>query len=1392
MSENKQSLLFSENNGNYAETVMSYYLWGKSQPPSDKNIADVGYIRPKEAITISSSTKEYMKNVGYNVLLPQQKIFQYFFNGKDKDNKNVELDKISSHANRYGVSEGKIILSHSEFFELFYHEETTRKIDLSASQYSIDTDAADYWQRALVFGSTSLNLDINDETGIRYVFDAATGEPLYLENIRVKPNEDNYDLESSDGLAAIVNPVLSRITDPSGIGRKVNIEYEGDFVELNGGVFTQEQYREYVRQHPNGNNPDIPAPLSPYSYQTIKALLDGLKEMQKLQAVQFRDDQNRLVLFGSNGDDNLENFKGLAADLADIVNNGLLLDVGIAAVKQKLSKQIGAELEEILKQDYIDGEGNSLLPGLLAAAGLIVGSAVSLVGLSVGATSVASTGVVAGVTTGAVAGLLADYYAELILNHFKPYLQNGVVYVSGDGNDTLIGTAQADEFHGGNGNDAYTVNGMDTIFDNDLAGSITFSDGTRAGKFERGSAEGNVWHSVDETGERDGKIMAQRLQNSDVLMLKHGKDTAFVYRFFKDADSGTAEGLGITLADKSANNTAAASVTSKAGYLNRYNVFYPAPNAETNLTGGGKDDIVFATSAHSLNADLGGGNDRVYGSYGADRIYGGAGNDVLNGSAYVPAGKPASETAGDRDLIIGGAGRDLIYGVAGDDVIYSEEKGSHLLETDSTERGDWVAAGEGDDEVYGSANRDLLTGGEGSDTVFGGAGDDVILGDGFLRFGNRSQSIYVESPAASFDYTVVSPMMPFVPGILVPTVSTAPSSRLTAEFTYDGSQWKETGLNSASLTHPNMDAWEIEINRETGDYALTAKVPLNETVHRVAAGGGADFLYGGSGNDLIIGQDGNDYLIGDKGNDVLWGDDNRDHSVSGHDYLEGGDGDDKLYGGKGDDTLVAGKGRDLLDGGEGYDIYSFDSADLQNPYDAKTIVDADGQGMIMLDGKSLHTAVWTADSEQLGRWHSAQGWQLDLNGSRLLLTGKTLFSSQIVMENFSDGMFGLSLTAAENHTPEAQGRLNTVFVQTGEEWTYTLPAGHFNDPDGDKLNYRITLADGSGLPDGLAFDADTLTVSGTAAEAGTLKLAVTADDGRGKSVSSQLEVKVLEAGNRENQVLTGTDGNDRLRSGFGRDVLAGGAGDDTLMGGFNSSDTYLFSRGHGKDTVIDATYHYGRDTDTLHFESANAKDARFSRNGNDLTVKAYGEEDSVTVANYFQSTGFRSIDFAFADKTVTAEAMKNVALTITGGDGITVLQGWNGNDTIRGGSGNEKIYGYAGSDTINGGGGNDELYGGENTADTYTFSNGHGNDMIFDGSVRLDAFIDRLVFEEAVLADAQFSRSGNDLQIRAFGGNDQVSISGYYTSTKHQAVSFVFVDSVLKPLEVKNMAQTVV
>ena len=906
-----------------------------------------------------------------------------------------------------------------------------------------------------------------------------------------------------------------------------------------------------------------------------------------------------------------------------------------------------------------------------------------------------------------------------------------------------------------------------------------------------------------------------------------------------------------------------------------------------NLTGGNKDDVLFAGGAGRLTVSAGAGNDHVYGSYGADVINGGEGNDLLNGSNFA-GNKTEAQKAEDRDIIIGGAGRDLIYGGVGDDVIYSELTDSHLSETGSSERGDWVAAGEGDDEVFGSANRDLITGGEGSDTVFGGAGDDVILGDGFLRAGSRGHYISTGGGDIYFNYGTVAPVMPLVPGLVMPRPVRIPAGTLSYEYTWGDGKWDPNYLNSASRTHNDTDAWDVAIDAETGDYALTAKIAPSDNVHRVAAGGAADVLHGGAGNDLLVGQDGNDVLYGGSGNDILWGDDNRDAAVSGDDYLDGGEGDDRLYGGKGHDTLAAGAGRDLLDGGEGFDSYLFAPRDLQNADDVKTIRDAGGEGVIFIDGVSLDSTVWTADADKPDVWHSAQGWTLALMGTSLVLTGTT-FQGQIAIENFRDGMFGLALPApnaapqadkavetlsvsadklfshqladdlfrddkgvvryeltladgsplpeglafdsasrtlrgkvssetdklvlkisafddeglsasqdwtlaigAENHAPEVQGRLNTQYARAGQEWKFALPEGLFADKDGDALTYRATLADGGRLPEGMDFDGKRGVFGGRVLQSGSFDLKITAADTQGATAEAAMRLEVLGRSSGQDRILTGTDGEDLLYGGLGNDVLAGGAGNDTLYGGINSSDVYLFAAGHGHDTIRDATYQGGKFTDTLRFDGAVSGSVRFIRSGNDLTVKAYGEDDSVTVANYFQSVANRHVRFEFADKTLDAEAMKTATMEIYGSDTGATLTGWHGNDTIHGGAGNDKIYGGYGKDTIIGGKGDDYLAGGINTADTYVFAAGHGKDTVADGSTRVGVFTDRLVFEGVKQADAVFARAQDSLLIRAFGEGDEVKVEHYYASAQSRDLSLSFADQMVNPAQLYERVQHIV
>ena len=322
-------------------------------------------------------------------------------------------------------------------------------------------------------------------------------------------------------------------------------------------------------------------------------------------------------------------------------------------------------------------------------------------------------------------------------------------------------------------------------------------------------------------------------------------------------------------------------------------------------------------------------------------------------------------------------------------------------------------------------------------------------------------------------------------------------------------------------------------------------------------------------------------------------------------------------------------------------------------------------------------------------------------------------------------------------------------------------------------------------------------------------------------------------------ILSGGTGDDELYGGAGKDTLIGGAGNDKLEGGNGEADTYIFAAGHGQDIVND----YGSNqahTDTLRFEGAVLADAVFTRSDNDLVIKAFGAEDAVAVSNYFSSnSGYRYYQFAFDDKTITAADMSLITVEgdgsdkndrlygwdsidilhgglgndymsgengndklygdegndslyggngddhLDGGEGNDRLEGGNGNDMLLGGSGDDKLYGGSGNDTLIGGTGNDYLEGGSNGADTYIFAAGHGKDIVSDYGSKVE-HIDTLIFEEALSLDALFEKSGNDLIVKAFGNEEQVSVSNYFSSGAYRYVQFAFEDKMLSAAEVSS------
>ncbi|MGK7679415.1 hypothetical protein ACSRDH_19610, partial [Acinetobacter baumannii] len=68
------------------------------------------------------------------------------------------------------------------------------------------------------------------------------------------------------------------------------------------------------------------------------------------------------------------------------------------------------------------------------------------------------------------------------------------------------------------------------------------------------------------------------------------------------------------------------------------------------------------------------------------------------------------------------------------------------------------------------------------------------------------------------------------------------------------------------------------------------------------------------------------------------------------------------------------------------------------------------------------------------------------------------------------------------------------------------------------------------------------------------------------------------------------------------------------------------------------------------FEGANFTDAQFLRVGNDLVIKAFGTEDSVTFKNYLSDSDSysRDFNFLFADKTLTTADVMNIVIPLNG------------------------------------------------------------------------------------------------------------------------------------------------
>ncbi|MDO5068865.1 MAG: calcium-binding protein, partial [Neisseria zoodegmatis] len=149
-----------------------------------------------------------------------------------------------------------------------------------------------------------------------------------------------------------------------------------------------------------------------------------------------------------------------------------------------------------------------------------------------------------------------------------------------------------------------------------------------------------------------------------------------------------------------------------------------------------------------------------------------------------------------------------------------------------------------------------------------------------------------------------------------------------------------------------------------------------------------------------------------------------------------------------------------------------------------------------------------------------------------------------------------------------------------------------------------------------------------------------------KGTGNDLDNEII--GNSGNNELRGLDGNDRLIGKGGNDWLDGCAGDDYLEGGLGN-DTYVFNKGYDKDVICDYDTTAGNHDVIEFWHGLQSSDLEFSRNGNDLTIKA-NESDILTVVKWFESSAYRIEEFNFDDGSVWDSAAIDKALSAQGID----------------------------------------------------------------------------------------------------------------------------------------------
>ncbi len=767
------------------------------------------------------------------------------------------------------------------------------------------------------------------------------------------------------------------------------------------------------------------------------------------------------------------------------------------------------------------------------------------------------------------------------------------------------------------------------------------------------------------------------------------------------------------------------------------------------------------------------GDDTLRGFDTADTLYGGLGNDRLEGSSNsdtyifnVGDGQDviydfqSAPFASGPDIISFGAGisasdltltrtgtggwsdgRDMLITFDGltDSILVEDMLFTTLREIEEFHFADgtiwtladiWgslLGATDGNDDIIGTGNADVLSGLAGDDTLTGKGGNDSLIG------GEGNDTLYGGDGSDTYIFTRGD-------GVdLINESGFADTDRL--------------------VLHDYTPA-EVVLGRAapgSGDLVLTFAGTGDQITIRYAL----DNNVGGNIEEYVF-DDGTVWTPDDlramilsdtqtDGDDVV-------HGFKTNDVLEGGLGNDELHGGSGSDDYIftRGDGVDLIED-NGY--LSTDRLVLQGYIPEEVIVGRTSAN----SGHVVLTFVGTSD-------------QITINNT--LNGGSADVIEQVVFDNGTiwtpDDLRVMVLDATQTDGDDLIYGFKASDQLEGGLGNDQLYGGEGSD------DYIFTRGDGVDvMEDNGYLSTDRLVIHGYTPDEVTIgrvsptsKHVVLTFDGTSDqitirntldgSASDTIEQIVFDdatiwtPADLRAALLTGGDGDDALYGFKTADTLDGGLGNDRMEGGFGG-DTYHFDSGEGNDVIRDAGYN--NDFDKVIFGAGIlASDILLSydpANAENLIIEVISTGDTLTIEKMFSNSGYHVESFEFADGSSWTRGY--VQAIVDGLDpNAPTHEGTAGNDVINGSSSDDIFAGYGGDDTLNSNGGND----------TFLYASGDGSDKIDENSSS-NLLNDTLKFTDLNVADLTFSRVGVDLMIAVNATGHVIEVDEQFYSTSY-------------------------